>query len=218
MRLSTAIVAPRASPRRLLAARAPRGPRGRRSTRTPATSFARTIAPSSRGVSVSVSARSTSANKRLDDVIAVVAPSGHVQEQVDLRRRRQRPARRARSLAAQRVALAPRAHVTAASIDRPRCALRSARCPDSASRGATAAQDRVARVRVHDLPPSWRSTRRATRGVALDIRGAAGSRRALDPRKRGRPPGSATPSTARVSALPVRGTPPAPRSAARPGR
>ena len=54
---------------------------------TPRNSVVRTIAPSSRQVSVIVSPTSMRDEQRLEQVVAVVAAARHVQEQVELRRR-----------------------------------------------------------------------------------------------------------------------------------
>ena len=119
----------------------------------------------------------------LDVVIAVVAAPGHVEKQVDLCRRSDDDVSTSRLrgrapegaipglvLTSGRPAIDHDAHFDRLAV---RIAHHEARRPRRTV---------VARVRIHDLPPMLAKHVRATRGVALDIRGAGRIARALDPR------------------------------------
>ena len=176
-----------------LAARAPRAPRGRRRPARPATSLrAHDRAVVARRRASSVSREIDQREQRLERVIAVGAPAGDVQEQVDLRRRRDDQRMRiGRARSATRVAIAS---------GRRRCALRSARCR-IAQRERAARARRVVGVRVDDLPAVLAQQRRAPgarRARSCAATRARGS--AADPRSETRRPAAATPSARAVSA------------------
>ena len=149
MRLSSAIVTPRATPVAACSACAART-REIVFSRHARHGSARTIAPSSRASSVIVSAQIDQREQRFERVIAVGAPPGDVQEEVDLRRRGNHQRRHRVGAPASLIA-----------SDRRRCAPRSARRRDSASTRRDGARPCASSAYAYTISqPSCRSTQR----------------------------------------------------------